>query len=95
MRRYFPVIVDATEVAKGKPDPEIFITAAERLRLPPSRCVVFEDALHGIEATRRAGMKVVALATTHASRELSHADAVVKDFTRVVLAMVRKLVDLK
>jgi beta-phosphoglucomutase family hydrolase len=60
---FFPVIVGADDVSRGKPDPEVFLTAAQLLGLPPERCVVFEDAPLGIEAARRAGMKVVAFTT--------------------------------
>lgn len=49
-------IVSAEDVARGKPDPQVFLTAAERLGVPPSCCVVVEDAAAGIEAARRAGM---------------------------------------
>ncbi|WP_298829161.1 HAD family phosphatase [uncultured Piscinibacter sp.] len=49
---------------RGKPHPDIFLEAARRLGLEPSRCIVFEDAPLGIEAARRAGMGAVALTTT-------------------------------
>ncbi|WP_266367286.1 HAD family hydrolase [Tellurirhabdus rosea] len=71
IRSYFDAVVDASMISRGKPDPEIYLQAAERLGVPPSRCVVFEDAYSGIEAGLRAGMKVVALATTHTPGELA------------------------
>lgn len=49
----------AEDVRHGKPDPEVFLTAARRLGVPPARCVVVEDAAHGIEAARRGGMKCI------------------------------------
>ncbi len=55
---------------RGKPEPDIFLTAAERLGVAPEHCVVFEDAPFGIEAARRAGMRAVALCTSHAAHEL-------------------------
>lgn len=55
----FDSIVDGTKVSKAKPDPEVFLRAAEELELPPERCVVFEDAIAGIEAARRAGMRSI------------------------------------
>ncbi|VVM06213.1 HAD family hydrolase, partial [Methylacidimicrobium tartarophylax] len=64
LRAMFPTIVAAEDVSRGKPDPEVFLTAADRLGVPPHRCVVFEDAPAGVEAGKRAGMKVVALTTT-------------------------------
>jgi beta-phosphoglucomutase family hydrolase len=73
----FKAIVTAEDVSHGKPDPEVFLTAAERIGLNPSRCIVFEDALVGIEAAHRAGMKVVAVATTNPIEALNAADLAV------------------
>jgi len=55
----FAALVAAEDVRHGKPDPEVFLTAASRLGVPPARCVVVEDAAHGIEAAHRAGMRGV------------------------------------
>jgi len=55
----FDAIVDGNKVIKAKPDPEVFLRAAEELNVPPAECVVFEDAEAGIEAALRAGMKTV------------------------------------
>ncbi len=55
----------------GKPEPAIFLEAAKRLGFAPSECVVFEDAPFGIEAARRAGMRAVAITTTHSAAELA------------------------
>ena len=52
-------VVSAEDVRAGKPDPEVFLTAAERLGVPPERCIVVEDAAAGIEAARRAAMKSI------------------------------------
>lgn len=52
-------VVGAEDVTAGKPDPEVFLTAAARLDVPPKRCVVVEDAEAGIEAARRAGMRTI------------------------------------
>jgi beta-phosphoglucomutase family hydrolase len=71
---YFQEIVSAEDVTKGKPDPEVFLKAAERLGRTPARCIVFEDAHVGIEAGKKAGMKVVAVATTHPLESLGRAD---------------------
>jgi len=76
-KAFFSAIVTAEDVSRGKPDPEVFLTAAARIALDPSRCVVFEDALVGIEAAHRGGMKVVAVATTNAIEALHAADLAV------------------
>ena len=57
----FDSIIDGTKIAKGKPDPEVFLKGAEELGVSPDECVVFEDAVAGIEAAQRAGMKAVGI----------------------------------
>ncbi len=66
-------VVGAEDVHAGKPDPEVFLTAARRLGVAPHRCVVVEDAAAGIEAARRAGMRSIGVGGT----ALSGADVVV------------------
>jgi beta-phosphoglucomutase len=61
---YFDAIVSSEDVKHGKPDPEVFLTAAARLGVPPSHAVVVEDAVAGIEAARRAGMRSVGVSMT-------------------------------
>jgi beta-phosphoglucomutase family hydrolase len=63
LERYFDARVAAEDVSIGKPDPEVFLAAASQLGLTPSRCIVVEDALAGIEAARRAGMKCIGVTT--------------------------------
>jgi len=83
LREFFNVIVSGEEVVHGKPDPAVFLLAAERLGLPPADCVVIEDALVGIEAAKRAGMPVLAVATTNALEALGSADAAVRGMAQV------------
>lgn len=61
IRKLFDVIVDGTMIVHTKPDPEIFLLAAERLGVPPPTCLVFEDAEAGVEAALAAGMKCVGI----------------------------------
>jgi beta-phosphoglucomutase len=63
---YFDAIVSSEDVTHGKPDPEVFLTAAARLGVPPSHAVVVEDAVAGVEAARRAGMRSVGVSMTTA-----------------------------
>ena len=80
----FDAVVGAEDVERGKPHPEIFLTAAEGLGIEPDGCLVFEDSRSGIEAAHRAGMAVIALATTHRAGELEDLPGVaevVEDFT--------------
>jgi beta-phosphoglucomutase family hydrolase len=57
----FEAIVSAEDVHRGKPDPEVFLVAAQKLGVPPTHCIVVEDALHGIEAARAAKMKSIGI----------------------------------
>ena len=63
-RQYFDAVITDSDVENSKPDPEGYRLAASRLGVPSERCVVFEDSKAGLEAGRRAGGKVVAVATT-------------------------------
>jgi beta-phosphoglucomutase len=56
---FFDALVSAEDVTAGKPDPQVFQKGAERLEMPPSRCIVVEDAVPGVEAARRAGMRCI------------------------------------
>jgi beta-phosphoglucomutase family hydrolase len=78
LEKFFRAIVSAEDVTRGKPDPEVFLAAARKIDLSADRCVVFEDAHVGIEAARAAGMKVIAVTTTHPAEELQDADRVVR-----------------
>lgn len=63
---YFAGIVSAEDVTRGKPDPQVFLAAADKLGVAPDSCVVVEDAPAGVEAARRAGMRAVGVLTAHA-----------------------------
>jgi len=62
--RLLSATVTGDDVKRGKPDPQVFLIAAERMRVPPARCVVVEDAPVGVEAAHRGGMRAIALAST-------------------------------
>ena len=83
IKKYLKKIVNSGDVSKGKPDPEIFLKAAEALHIPPENCIVFEDSMAGVRAGKSAGMKVVALTTTHTPEELKEADLVIKDYNEI------------
>jgi beta-phosphoglucomutase len=87
--RLVATIVCAEDVSRGKPDPEPFLLAAERLGVSPERCIVVEDAPAGLEGARRAGMKSIGVLTTHAALEANEvvrslADLAEDAFSRVV-----------
>jgi sugar-phosphatase len=81
------VLVSAEDVRRGKPDPDVYLRAAERLGVVPSRCLVIEDAPAGLEAARAAGMTSLGLTTTHAASELS-TPVLAPDLTRVHLGRI-------
>lgn len=77
IRSYFAATVSGADLP-GKPDPAVFLEAARRIGVPPERCVVVEDAVAGVEAARRGGMRCIAVTTTNPAHELKHADLVVE-----------------
>lgn len=83
------LLVPADEITRGKPDPEGYLTAARRLGVQPQDCVVIEDAPAGIAAAHAAGMRCVALTTTHARGEVAHADLVVASLAALDVAIER------
>lgn len=81
---YFKIIVSTEDVQFGKPSPEGYLLTAKKLNVSPEKCLVIEDAPHGITAAKAAGMKVFALPTTQHTSKLSHADRVVESFAELV-----------
>ena len=88
---YFKSIICSEDVREGKPHPEVFLLAASRLKLPPNRCVVIEDAHPGIEAARAGGFAVLAVATTHPARSLNKAARVVSNLSAVTAGDLKAL----
>ncbi len=88
LRGYFSTIIDSTMVTQGKPHPEVYLKSAEALGVDPAGCIVFEDAILGIQAGKNAGMKVVGVATTHTREELEaeDTDLVIDDFCNLKLS---------
>lgn len=79
-------IVGGDEGIAGKPEPDLFLEAARRVQAAPAECIVFEDAPFGIEAARRAGMRAVAICSTHGAEELAgpHVIAQVRDYRELM-----------
>ncbi len=87
---YFDTIVDGNAVTKAKPDPEVFMIAADTLGVDPRHCVVFEDAFAGIEAANIAGMKSVGIGD---AKVLSEADYNFNNFTEIDFDFLADLLD--
>lgn len=88
----FRAIITGADVSRGKPDPEVFLRAAEGMSLAPAQCMVIEDAPLGIEAARRAGMKCVGLTSSHAAEVLAGADLIVGSLEEVTSQGLRRLI---
>ncbi len=94
LRDRLGAVVTGSDVQRGKPDPQIFLTAAQRLGVPPGRCAVIEDAPVGIAAAAAAGMACVGLASTGRTREaLSKAQLVVDSLTELSPEVLRQLIE--
>ncbi|MGB7786670.1 MAG: beta-phosphoglucomutase [Salinimicrobium sp.] len=85
----FAAIVDGNDVKKAKPDPEVFLIAAEKLGLKPEKCIVFEDSVAGIEAANRAKMYSIGIGDKEV---LGAADKNFADFTEIELEFLKKLI---
>jgi beta-phosphoglucomutase len=83
LAKRFSAMVTAEDVARSKPDPATYIQAARRLEIDPSRCLAIEDTTAGIASAQGAGMRVLAVATTHPESMLADADRVVDSLERV------------
>lgn len=84
----FDAIVDGNHVSKAKPDPEVFLKGAEAVGIPPAECVVFEDAIAGVEAALNAGMKVVGIGSPEV---LNKANLVVSGLDKMSLELLNNL----
>lgn len=94
LREYFREMLTGDEVSQPKPNPEVYLKTAQKLRVKPEECVVFEDSFVGIEAAKRAGMKCVAIASTFPADDLrreTQADLIVPSFEGVSLPTLRHL----
>jgi sugar-phosphatase len=80
-------LVTASDIRRGKPDPEPYLRGGELLQLPPTECIVVEDAPAGIRSGKAAGARVLAVRTTTPESELqtAHADWVVDDLSKLAL----------
>jgi beta-phosphoglucomutase family hydrolase len=88
LRKQFDAIAGAADVARGKPEPDVFLLAAQRSGTLPANSIVFEDAPLGVEAARRAGMRAVVLTTTlpaEAFAEYDNVIAMVRDFSELAI----------
>ncbi|RKH44673.1 HAD family hydrolase [Corallococcus sicarius] len=95
LRPLFAVVVGAEQVKRGKPAPDIFLAAAQALKVPPEACVAFEDAINGVLSARAAGMVTVGITTTTTAEKLKQAGAhfTAADFDTLPPALLARLFD--
>jgi len=91
---YFDVIVAGRDVKEGKPSPQGFLLAAQKLRVEPQNCVIIEDAIAGIMACKRAGSHCIAVTNTHPEESLRAADLVVDSLEKVSIEDLERLINL-
>ena len=92
LEAFFNETVSGQEVKNGKPAPDIFIETAKRLGVAPDRCVVIEDSKNGVEAAKRAGMKVIGyLNPNSGNQDISRADTVVNSINLIDIELMNSL----
>ena len=85
IRSLFRIIMDSSDVSKGKPNPEIYMKIMQKLNVEPKDCLIFEDSVVGAEAAAGSGAATVVVTTTHAKKEFKHLPSIfgfIEDFSR-------------
>jgi len=88
----FQATTNGSEITRGKPDPEVFIKTAQKIGVPPSQCVVIEDAPAGVVAAKTAGCAAIALTGTAPRSKLTEADLTVDSLRELTAEIIRGLV---
>jgi HAD superfamily hydrolase (TIGR01509 family) len=91
LARFFSIVLDESHVSRGKPDPEIYLKAAEALGYPSTKTFVFEDSISGVQAAKAAGAQVIGVSTTHSRQELAGTRMVIEDFTQIQIRDLERL----
>jgi len=89
--KYFQLKLAKDHIKNEKPDPEIYLKAAELLKVKPEECVVFEDSIVGIKAAKAAGMKCIGIVHTYSRKELKKADLLIDGYHQITLQKIKKL----
>jgi len=89
----FQTIVSGRDVAEGKPSPQGFLLAAQKLGVEPKHCIVIEDAIAGVSACKRAGMRCIAVTNTHPRESLTEADHIVDTLEAVSVPDLEELIN--
>ena len=92
---YIKATTDAGDVTRSKPDPEVFLKAAQKIGLPSGRCAVIEDAPAGVKAGNSAGCAVVAITGTASRQDLSEANLIVDSLRELTPDKLKSLIQQK
>ncbi len=87
----FPIIICDKDVTEGKPNPQVFLQAAQKLGIEPKNCIVIEDAVAGVSAAKKAGMRCLAITNTHPRTSLMEADLIVDTLEAVSVSDLEQL----
>jgi len=93
INNYFQSVIAGRDVTEGKPSPQIFLLAAQKLAVKPENCIVIEDSVAGVRAAKRAGMHCLAVTNTHPRHSLSEADFVVDTLAAVSVSDLENLLN--
>ena len=91
-QRYFTAVLSVESVQRPKPDPDIYLQAAQRMKLLPAHCLVIEDSPAGIAAAKSAGMRCIAIATGVPPDRLTSADVVVRNFSELTAEKIHTII---
>jgi HAD superfamily hydrolase (TIGR01509 family) len=94
LARYFPAVVSADEVERGKPEPDVYLQACDGLGMDPHRCVAIEDSTNGLRAAAAAGLRVIAIPQPSNPPDdavLAHVDRVLEDLTELTAALLDEM----
>jgi beta-phosphoglucomutase family hydrolase len=91
IHNYFDAIISGWEVTKGKPDPQTFLLAAEKLGIEAKNCIVIEDAISGVTASKRARMLCIAVTNTTPREELRRADLIIDTLEEITIDDIERL----
>jgi HAD superfamily hydrolase (TIGR01509 family) len=96
MQALFDIVVSGDDVKYGKPAPDIFLLAAEKLGFEPHHCLVIEDSAHGVASAKAAGMSCIGFkGTPHNKHDLSLADRIIGSFHMTQTSQIEDIIDLK
>ena len=88
----FQAIISDEDVTKGKPDPQVFKLAAQKLAVEPENCIVIEDAVAGVTAAKKAGIRCLSVTNTHPAVSLAAADLIVDTLEEVSVPDLEELI---